>query len=94
MENIEKLKSFVIDNFLFGKEDSFEYDTDFLAKGIIDSTGILELVCFVEETFNLQVQDDEIIPGNFSSIMKLSEYINRKLSNNYILVNQCAASQE
>lgn len=90
MEQIEKLKNFVINNFLFGKGDILEYDTDFLEKGIIDSTGILELVCFVEESFNFSVQDDEIVPENFSSLTKLNEYINQKLNHISSVVKKCA----
>ncbi len=94
MEQIEKLKAFITNNYLFGKEDKLSYETNLLEKGIIDSTGILELVCFVEETFNFSVQDDEIIPENFSSLNKLNDYVDRKLSKNSVLVSQCAASQE
>lgn len=50
-----------------------------LDKGIIDSTGIMQLVLFVEENFNLSVQDHEITPMNFDSITKLSEYIRSKM---------------
>lgn len=78
MEINEKLKSFVADNFLFGQADSLNYDTDFFEKGIIDSTGIVELVSYVEETFNITVLDDELVPENFSSINKVSEFISRK----------------
>ncbi len=78
MDHSEKLKGFVIDNFLFGQGGSLENDTDFFEKGIIDSTGIVELVCFVEEAFNITVQDEELIPENFSSINKVSGFINRK----------------
>ena len=90
MEQIEKLKNFVINNFLFGKADILEYDTDFLEKGIIDSIGILELVCFVEESFNISVQDDEILQENFSSLTKLNDYINNKLNQIPKVVNKCA----
>ena len=90
MEQIEKLKNFVINNFLFGKGDILEYDTDFLEKGIIDSIGILELVCFVEESFNISVQDDEILQENFSSLAKLNDYINNKLNQIPKVVNKCA----
>lgn len=77
----EKLKTFIVDNFLFGQADSLNNDTDFFENGIIDSTGIVELVSYVEETFNITVQDEELIPENFSSVNKVSEFINRKLSN-------------
>lgn len=94
MECIERLRNYVTENFLLGKGDLLMDNTDFFEKGIIDSTGILELVCYVEETFNFSVQDDEIIPENFSSLTKLNEYVNRKLNNKKEMVKQCAASQE
>ncbi len=80
MEQTEKLKTFIVDNFLFGQADSLGNDTGFFEKGIIDSTGIVELVSFVEETFNIVVEDEELIPENFSSINKVSEFIKRKQS--------------
>ncbi len=80
MEIIDKLKTFIVDNFLFGQAESLENDTDFFEKGIIDSTGIVELVSFVEETFDITVQDEELIPENFSSINKVNEFIVRKQS--------------
>lgn len=89
MEQIDKLKDFVINNFLFGKNNLLEYDTDFFEKGIIDSTGILELVCFVEESFNISVQDDEIVPENFSSLTKLNEYLNQKLNHISDVIKKC-----
>ncbi len=81
MEPSEKLKTFIIDNFLFGQAGSIDNDTDFFDKGIIDSTGIVELVSFVEETFNIIVKDEELIPENFSSINKVAEFVKRKQSN-------------
>ena len=93
MEQIDILKNFITDNFLFGKGNSLNYETDFLKEGIIDSIGILELVCFVEETFNFGVDEEEILHENFSSISKLNKYINQKLNINS-MVEKCAASQE
>ncbi len=57
----------------FGDEDSF------METGIIDSTGVLELVSFVEERFDITVQDDELIPENLDSASKLARYVTRKL---------------
>ena len=79
MELKEQLKSFVVENFLFGQSDSLDYDTDFFEKGIIDSTGIMELISYIEITFNIAVLDEELTPENFSSINILSEFINQKL---------------
>ena len=55
-------------------------DASFLEEGIVDSTGVLELVLFVEETFQVTVEDQEIVPENFDSVNKLAAYIQRKAS--------------
>lgn len=47
---------------------------------VIDSTGVLELVLFLEQTFEFRVEDDEIIPDNMDSIDKLTSYVNKKLA--------------
>ena len=74
-----KIKKFIIENFLFGNEDGLSDETSFLDEGIIDSTGVLELVSFIEENFNIKVKDDELIPENLDSINNIDGYIERKL---------------
>ena len=86
MDNIKKMKEFVINNFMFGKGDSLENDTDFFEKGIIDSTGTLELVSFIEENYNISVLDNELIKENLSSLTKVNEYIKNKLATKSNLV--------
>ena len=80
MDHINELKEFVINNFMFGKGDSLENDTDFFDTGIIDSTGTLELVSFIEENYNISVLDNELIKENLSSLIKVDEYIKKKLA--------------
>jgi acyl carrier protein len=66
-------------NALFGSSDrAFNDEDSFLEKEIIDSTGVLELVSFVEERFGIEVGDEELIPDNFDSINKLGEYVRKK----------------
>lgn len=80
-----QIKQYVAENFLFS-DDGYDLpdDASFLDEGIIDSTGVLELVMFVEETFPggqgqpLSVLDDEIVPENFDSVVQLAAYIRRK----------------
>ena len=79
MDHINELKEFVINNFMFGKGDLLENDTDFFDAGIIDSTGTLELVSFIEENYNISVLDNELIKENLSSLIKVNEYITKKL---------------
>ncbi len=79
MDSKEKIRHFIIETFLFGASDStFDDDDSFLQLGIIDSTGVLELVSFVEEEFEIDVKDEELIPDNFDSLNKLVAYINDK----------------
>jgi len=51
-----------------------------LEKGVIDSTGVLELVAFLEERYAIEVQDDEVIPDNLDSVTKVATYVTSKLS--------------
>ena len=79
METKSKLREFITENFLFGSdEDRFKDEDSFLDNGIIDSTGVLELVSYIEEEFDLEVKDEELIPDNFDSLNKLVTYIENK----------------
>ncbi len=80
MSQINSVKEFIIENFLFGEEEQLMLDTDFFDKGIIDSTGVIELVSFLEETFNISVDDDELIPENLSSLKNIDVFLQKKLS--------------
>ena len=73
-----RIRSFIIENFLFGDDDGLKDDASFLDEGIVDSTGILELVAFVEETFKITVEDEELIPENLDSINNVVNYLERK----------------
>jgi acyl carrier protein len=79
LETREKLKKFIVENFLFGKDGNpLDDGESFLESGIIDSTGILEVVGFVEDEFGFEVMDEELIPDNFDSIDKLVAYVEKK----------------
>jgi len=80
MSRINTVKEFIIENFLFGEEEQLMPDTDFFDKGIIDSTGVIELVSFLEEKFNISVDDDELIPENLSSLKRVDLFLEKKLS--------------
>lgn len=80
MSNLETIRSYVVDNFLFGDGSQLTDDTSFLEEGIVDSTGILELVSFLEETYGIAVADDELIPDNLDSITRIDRYLTKKLS--------------
>jgi acyl carrier protein len=75
-----QLRSFIIERFLpFSQTASFEDADSFLDKGIIDSTGVLELLEFIEERFQIKVEDEDVIPDNLDSLDRLTDYIGRKL---------------
>jgi len=65
---------FILDDDLLGPDD----DGSFLENGIVDSTGVLELVLFAEETFGIEVDDRDVVPDNFDSVNRLAAYINTK----------------
>ncbi len=75
-----EIRSFIVDRFLFGQgADSLSNDDSFLEGGIVDSTGVLEVVSFLEGRFGLKVQDDELVPDNLDSIDKIAAFVIRKL---------------
>jgi acyl carrier protein len=78
MDNVSTIKSFIVDNFLFGDDGNLKNDTDLFKESIIDSTGILELIAFIEMTFNLRIDDNEIIQDNFSSIGAMEKFLKTK----------------
>lgn len=81
MQNIQQeLRQFVIDNFLFGQGNGNLRNNDsFLDKGIIDSTGVLELVVFLEEKYHIKIEDRELAPDNLDSINNLLRFVETKL---------------
>ena len=79
-ETKNKIRDFIVDNFLFGTANGLKDETSFLEEGIIDSTGVLELVTFLEETFAIQVDDEELIPENLDSIDNVTAYLEQKVA--------------
>ncbi len=81
VDNINKIRAFIFDKFLFDAEDdALQNDTSFLEQGVVDSTGVLELVDWLEEEFNMTVDNEELNPENLDSVNLLSAYIARKMS--------------
>ena len=82
MDVLETVKDYVVENFLFGDDSRIDPETDFLENGILDSTGVLELVGFLEEKYGIRVEDDELVPDNLNSLEKISLYISKKTGKN------------
>jgi len=80
MDKLEPVRAFIVENFLFGRSGELSDGQSFLESGIIDSTGILELVTFLEKTYSIQVGEEELIPENLDSISNISRYLRSKTS--------------
>jgi acyl carrier protein len=76
-----QIRNFIVENFLYGQDDGFGEDVSLLEKGIIDSTGVLELVSFLEDRFSVSVEDEELVPENFDSLSRLAAYVSKKMDN-------------
>lgn len=80
MDNVKKqLRDYIVENFLFGDTDTkFEDSDSFMELGILDSTGILEVISYLEENFSIKVEDDELLPENLDSIDNIANFISSK----------------
>ncbi len=73
------VKAYISENFLMGQSDiELGDDTSFLEMGLLDSTGVIELVSFLEEEFGIQVEDDEITPENLDTLNRICNYVEQK----------------
>ena len=78
---IQELRAFIVENFLFGDDSApfaFSDDDSFQERGIVDSTGILELVCHLQEKYAIEMTDEELVPENLDSLSKVARFIERK----------------
>jgi len=80
MDTIKTVRKFISESFLFSEDEDFQDNDSLLENGIIDSTGVLELVTFLEQTFGIKVDDEEIVPENLDSLCNIACYVARKLS--------------
>ena len=77
----EKLRRFILENFLFTDDESELNDDDsFMENQIIDSTGILEIITFLEERFKVSFEDEELTGDNFDTIERIRTFLLSKLS--------------
>ena len=78
MELKRQIREFVTTNFYVADPKALEDSTSLLDQGIIDSTGVLEVIGFVESTFGITVEDAEMLPENLDSIQRISDFVARK----------------
>jgi acyl carrier protein len=80
MDIKEQVRTFVTSNFYVADPSALEDNASLLDKGIIDSTGVLEVIFFIEETFGITIEDSEMLPENLDSIERISKFVARKKS--------------
>jgi acyl carrier protein len=71
----ERIRTFIVDTFFV---DEFADDDSFLRKGLIDSTGMMELVAFLEQDFGLKLEDRELVPENLDSLSRVVAFVEKK----------------
>ena len=74
----EQVRTFVTSNFYVADPSSLSDEASLLDRGVIDSTGVLEVIFFIEETFGITVEDSEMLPDNLDSIERIEAYVKRK----------------
>lgn len=74
-----QIKKFIANNFLFSDDTTaIDDEQSLMQTGVLDSTGVLELIQFVEETFGIKVPDEDMLPANFDSVRAIASYVQRK----------------
>ena len=74
----QELRAFIVSNYLFGQPADFSDDDSLQEKGVIDSTGVLELVSWLEDTYRVKIGDNELLPENLDSINRLARFMETK----------------
>ena len=74
----EDIREFIVENFLFGDDTGFKDTSSFLEEGIVDSTGIMQLVSYIQEQYLIVIEDEELTPENLDSIQKVANFIQEK----------------
>ena len=80
MDIKQQIREYIVENILLGEGDMVADDVSFQESGILDSTGFLDLVTFVETTFEIKVDDDELDPENLETLNRITRFIQKKLA--------------
>jgi acyl carrier protein len=73
-----RIRGFLVDTFLLGEDDGFSDGESLLEQGVVDSTGVMELVAFLEEEFAIAIDDDELVAANLDSVTRMAAFVERK----------------
>jgi acyl carrier protein len=80
MQIENEIRKFIMENFILDGEIKLSEEDSLLERGVIDSTGVLELVAFIEETYQFKIKDEELVPENLDSIKNILQFIQSKLN--------------
>lgn len=78
MQPKQQIRDFITTNFYVADPSALEDRASLLEHGVIDSTGVLEVIAFIEETFAITVDDSEMLPENLDSIERIAAFVQRK----------------
>lgn len=72
-------RTYILENFLFTDDESeLDSNASFLENGIIDSTGVLEIILFLEQQFGIKIKDEEMVPNNLDSVANIVNFVEMK----------------
>ncbi len=80
MELERSIRSLVVENFLLGREEGLSSSQSLLSTGVVDSTGVLELVSLLEKSFQIKVADQDLVPENLDSIDNIVRFVQGRIS--------------
>ena len=83
-----EIRKFIENNFILDGKDHLGDEDSLLEKGVIDSTGVLELVAFLEENYHFKIGDEELVPNNLDSIKNIVQFIQNKLDYSREIANR------
>jgi acyl carrier protein len=75
----KQVREFIVDHFLFGDDNALKDNTSLFEHSIVDSLGMMELITFIEETFKIKVQNDEMLPENLDSLNHIEAFLQKKM---------------
>lgn len=76
----QRIRSFVEQNFYVAEGDRLSEDASLIRTGVVDSTGVLEIIAFLETEFGIAVEDRDAVPANLDSIARIAEFVARKMA--------------
>ncbi|MGQ9367185.1 acyl carrier protein [Azospirillum sp. A39] len=74
----QQIRGFIVENFLLGKDSGFDNQDSLLETGIVDSTGIMHVVAFLEESFGIEIDDDDLVADNLDSVARIAAFVRSK----------------